>query len=183
MRWLVRQTRITVRPPRVVVDGAATPDSCRSATSSAFSRSISAGERPASAEAEADDVERDRRHQLEAVGLGDSRRQVAGLAAVALDRRPEPPRAVLLEREPDLERAKAARQLGPVVAEPGIAAGEAARVAAQIVGRHGERRAMQVAAAHQHAAGVVGHVQPLVEVESQGVGALDAGEARLERRR
>ncbi len=46
VRWLVRQTRITVRPPSVVVDGAATPDSCRSATRSAFSRS-SARARPA----------------------------------------------------------------------------------------------------------------------------------------
>ena len=83
-----------------------------------------------SAEPETDDVEGDRRHQLEAVSLGDLRGQVAGLVAVALDRRPQPPRAVLFEREPHLERAEAARQLRPIVAEPGIAAGEAARVSA-----------------------------------------------------
>ena len=39
-------------------------------------------------------------------------------------------------------------------------------------------RAVRVAVAHQEAAGVVGHVHPLVEVEGERVGALDAGEAR-----
>ena len=37
----------TVRPASVVVDGAATPDSCRSATRSAFSRSRAASSSPA----------------------------------------------------------------------------------------------------------------------------------------
>ena len=135
------------------------------------------------APSEADDVERDRRHELEPVGLGDACGQVPGLVAVALDGRAEAPCAVLLQREPHLERTKAARQRGPKVAEPGIAAGEAARVAAQIIGRQRECGAMQVAAAHQDAAGVVGHVQPFVEVEGQKRGcALPVGYGRIRSR-
>jgi hypothetical protein len=41
---------------------------------------------------------------------------------------------------------------------------------------------VQVAATHQHAAGVVGHVQPFVKVECQRVGALEPGQTRLQGR-
>ena len=83
-----------------------------------------------------------------------------------------------LQREPHLERAKAARQLRPELAWPGLAAGEAARGALEIAGVEGEGGAVQVAAADQHAAGVVLDVEPFVEVEGERIGTLDAGEQR-----
>ena len=52
---------------------------------------------------------------------------------------------------------------------------QAARVAAQIIGRQRERGAVQVTAPHQDAAGIVGHVQPFVEIERQRVRPLNPG--------
>ena len=178
VRWLVRLTRIARPPGSRTVEGAAMPLSCRSATISPLRRSAAGGSSARRAQAKADDVERDRRHQLQPRLLEHAGREVDGLAAVVGDRGAEPPRAVLLEREPHLERAKAARQLGPEVAGPGLAAGEPARGALEIAGLEREGGAVQLAAAHQHAAGVVLDVEPLVEVEGQRIGTLDAVEQR-----
>ena len=154
------------------------PLSCRSATMSALRRSVASASQPGRLPAKADDVERDRRQQLQPRLLEDAGREIGGLAAVLGDRRAEPARAVLLEREPHLERAEAARQLRAELARPGLAAGEAARGALEIAGVERERGAVQVAPADQHAAGVILDVEPFVEVEGERIGALDAGEQR-----
>src|SRR5262249_16243626 len=89
-------------------------------------------------EPEADDVERHRRQKFEVAMRTDAFAELLRQAAILLDRPAQPPGAVLLEREPDLERAKAARQLRAEVAEPGLAAGETALPRRPIMRVHGE---------------------------------------------
>ena len=132
--------------------------------------------------AEADDVEADGREALEVLAGVDRGGERLGLAAVLEHRAAERGRAVLAPGEPHLEGAEAAGEVRPVVGEPGRAGGDAA-VEAREVGRlGGEGRAVRRAVADQHAAGVVGDVRPLVEVEGDRVGALDPREARAELR-
>ncbi len=117
------------------------PRSCSSTTIAALSRSSSSA--GAVAIAKAGDVERDRRQQLQ-LRLGrDALAQIACLGAVAGDRLAQPVEAEGLQREPDLERAKATTEVDAVLAEPRIAAGEAPLGCGQIVRAQGERRAMQ----------------------------------------
>jgi len=117
--------------------------------------------------AEADDVERNRRQQLEFPRGGDLRLEIAGERAASRDRGAERLGAVGLEREPGLEGAEAAGKVGAEIARPGRSGGKAVRLAPQIGGRRGEGVAMQGAVAHQDEAGVVGHLQPFVEVEGK----------------
>jgi predicted CoA-binding protein len=60
----------------------------------------------------------------------------------------------------------------------GIAAGEPALGRGQVVGPEREGGPVRPLVADQDAAGVVGHVQPLVEVEGQRIRRLDPGEPR-----
>ena len=108
--------------------------------------------------------------------------QVARLLAVARDGGTQPVEPERLQREPYLERPEPARQVDPVLAEPRIAAGEPALGRGQIVGPQRERRPMRRFVADQHAPGLIGDVQPLVEVERQRVRPLDACQPRRQRR-
>ena len=107
-------------------------------------------------------------------------RAMAHWRAISSPKRVEP---VHLHREPHLEGAKAARELGPEVGEPRLAAGGAALGAHQVRRFVGEGRPVQRAVAHEHDPRIVRDVQPLVEVESQRVGALDPIDAMAQRRR
>ena len=83
------------------------------------------------------------------------------------------------QHHPDLQGPEGARHLGAVleVVEPVVGL----EAAPQVRGRDGERAAQALAVADQEDAAVVGHAQPLVGVEGQGVRALQAAEegARL----
>ena len=133
--------------------------------------------------AEADDVERHRRQQLEVLVGGDRAAQELRLAAVALDHLGEPLDAVGLQGEPDLEGAEAARELGPVVAEPGIAAGKPALGAGEVVAAMGEGGAVLRRVLDEDAAGVVRHLQPFVKIEGDAIRGSDAAERGAELRR
>ena len=91
--------------------------------------------------------------------------------------------AIGLQREPGLERAKAARQIGPEIARPGRAGGKAPRFAAQIGRRRGKRLAVLLAVAHHQEAGVVGHLPPFVEIERDRIRVFDSGQPRRQLRR
>ena len=88
--------------------------------------------------AEADDVELDRRQQLQPRLGQDARLQISRQRAGARDHRSQLFGAVGLQREPGLERAEAARQIGTEIAGPGRAGGKPARLAAQIGRRRGK---------------------------------------------
>ena len=110
----------------------------------------------------------------------DPRFQVARERAGPRDHRAELFGAVGLQREPGLQRAEAARQIRPEIAGPRRARREPARLPAQIGRRRRKRFAMLLAVAHEQEARVVGHLSPFVEIERDGIGALDAGEPRRE---
>ena len=132
--------------------------------------------------AKADDVELHRRHQFQP-GLGqDLRFQISGKRAASRDDRSESFGAVGLQREPGLQRAKAARQIGSEIARPHRAGGEAASFATQIGGRRREGVAMPIAVTHDEQAGVVGHLSPFVKIERNRIRILDSGKPRCDRR-
>src|SRR5262249_36317657 len=132
---------------------------------------------------EADDVELDRRHQLELRRRPDAPFEMARERAGARDHGAERVGAIDLEGEPGLEGAKTAREVGAVVAWPWRAGGKAARLAPQVGGLRREGAAVEFAIADEDEPGVVGHLPPLVEVERERVGAFDAGKTRREIRR
>ena len=115
--------------------------------------------------AKADDIELNRRQQFQPRLGQDSRFQISGERTGARDHRAELFGAVGLQREPGLERPKAARQIGPEIARPGRARGEAPGFPAQIGRRRGKRLAMPLAVANDQEAGVIGHLSPFVEIE------------------
>ena len=100
--------------------------------------------------------------------------RVLGQRDAARDRVAERGQAEHAHREPQLERAPAARQLERAVAEVDLAAGHVAQVRA--VER--ERPLQQPRLADEHAAELVGLEEPLVRVEHERVGALEAREQR-----
>ena len=127
LRWLATATCRYLRPWTVETDGTAMPRSCSSISICLLSV-VQRGVVQAGAHvAEADDVQRDRQRQLQ-LGRGlDQAGEVARLVDVLLDQAPVLVGAVLLERHPRLERVEAARELEPVVGEPGhVHAGQAA---------------------------------------------------------
>ncbi len=132
------------------------------------------------AEAEAGDVEADRRQEFELGRLGDAAFEITREGAGARDDSADCIDAVDLQGEPDLQRAKTARQIGAEIARPGRAGCEAACLAPQVGCRSGEGIAMERAVAHQDEAGVVGHLAPFVKIEGQRIGVLDASKARRE---
>ena len=68
--------------------------------------------------AKADDIEMDRRQQFEPRLGQDARLEIFRERAAARDHGAEPLGAVGLQREPGLQRAEAARQIGPEIARP-----------------------------------------------------------------
>ena len=79
-----------------------------------------------------------------------------------------------LERQPDLERARAARELEPAVGEVDLVVLHHGVL--EVVGRDLERAAQQAPVADQQAAAPERLVEPLVRVERDRVGQLDAAQ-------
>ena len=119
LRWLATATCRYLRPWMVETDGTAMPRSCSSSSISLLSWSSAASSQARPHVAEADDVERRRQRLLELRRGRDQAVEVPRLVDVLLDHARELLRAVLLERHPHLERVEAARELEPVVREPG----------------------------------------------------------------
>ena len=155
-------------------EGATLPPSCSRISNSWFSALSCACAPPRAAIAEADDVQALRRHELELGRGAHQLSQALGLGDVLVDEPAILVEPVLLERQPDLQRAEAARELHAVFAEPVGAAGQAARRVREVLRRERERGAVRAPIAHQDAAGLERHVQPLVQVERDRVGQLDA---------
>ncbi len=127
--------------------------------------------------AEAADVEGDGRHQFEARVGRHLLRQIRRLLTIFRDRRAEALRAETGDLGPDLKGTEAPRKLRPVFHRPGIARGEAARGGLEIVRPVGEGVAVVRLVAHEHAARVIVHMQPFVEIEGERIGTRDGGEA------
>ena len=166
VRGLIVHSRATVRPSRTVVLGAAKP----SATARAPSRPSASSSAPA------------RRKQTMARLAGETtsqppraRASASACSASAIpccDRGLERVEAEDAQRQPELERARAAGELRAALAELDDAAAGVAQVGA--VER--ERVLEQAGLADEHGADLVGLEEPLVRVEHERVGALDAGE-------
>ena len=109
-----------------------------------------------------------------------ARLQILRQRAASRDHRTEPVGAERLQREPGLQRAEAARQVGAEIAGPDCTRRKPPRLAAQIGRRLRKGLPVLLAVAHQQEAGVVGHLPPFVEVERDGIGELDAAEQRRE---
>ena len=132
-------------------------------------------------DAKADDIQRDRRaHGKIRRGL-DEPLEPARQTASALDALAEQIQAESLDREPGFERAKSAREIGAEIAGPYLAGRETARRARQIGRIRLECGEMLARIAHQHEAGVIGNLQPFMEVEGDAVGPLQTFEQGLER--
>jgi len=138
---------------------------------------------PARIEAEADDVEVNRRDKFQFGRRCNQPSQVARLRRVLRDEPAVLRDPVLAQRHPDLERAKAARQLYPVLAGPARTRGQAAFSVFQVLRGEAEGAAMRGLVAHEHAAGLELHVQPLVEVQADRVGTRQARQAGAQVRR
>ena len=98
-------------------------------------------------------------------GIASTRsREPLGEIEVALDHRAVARAAVRAKRRPHRDRARSPRRLG-------------ARelVAGEICGREPERRVQRCRVAQEGEPAVVGHVEPLVSVRDDRIGALDAG--------
>jgi hypothetical protein len=99
---------------------------------------------------------------------------VLGQRDPAADRVAERGQAEDADRQPQLQRARPARELHRAVAEVDLAGERVAQVGALERERALEQRRL----AHQQAADLVGLEQPLVRVEHQRVGALQPGQQR-----
>ena len=143
-----------------------------SATSAALRRSSSSSSQSKRRRKQTTESDGGRRARAPATRRCASRRLREVEAAV--DRRAERVEAERAERQPDLERARRARELDAEVGEVHLA-----RLGARVVqvrGRHLERAAQERGVAHQQAAALVRLVEPLVRVERHRVGAADAVE-------
>jgi hypothetical protein len=122
--------------------------------------------------AEADDAQRRRRRELERVeptnALGCELGEVQG----AVNRSPKRVHAERAHRQPNLQRARRARQLDPVIGEVHLAF-VCGRLR-QVVGRDLEGAAERRVLPYEDAPTLVRLVQPLVGVERDRVGTLDA---------
>src|SRR5712691_11961967 len=97
---------------------------------------------------------------------------------VARDERRNAATPEVLEDHPQLERAEAARLLGTVLREPRLPAEALALLGAEIRGHEAERLAQHDAVAHEHRAALDGDGEPLVRVQRERIGALQARVAR-----
>ena len=86
------------------------------------------------------------------------------------DRRAERVEPEHLHAQPELEGARASRELDPSVAEVDLAS---ERVA-QVLAAQGERALEQARLPHQHRARLVGLEEPLVRIDRRAIGPLDA---------
>jgi hypothetical protein len=105
------------------------------------------------------------------------RGEVPGQLDLPLDQFGVAARAEMFKRHPDLERVEAARAELAVAEEVVLHVGAAALLA-EVLGRDVEGVAQDAPApAHEQRAAGEGHEEPLVRVDGDGVGALDAAQA------
>ena len=86
--------------------------------------------------------------------------------------------AVQLQRQPDAQAAKVARQLGRHVGEAvaDLLVGAGRRQVLQVVGAAAMRGPQRRDVTHQQCTGAIGQEQALVRVDGDGIGELDAGQ-------
>ena len=107
-------------------------------------------------------------------GRRDPRLGELGVGDPPLDGLPERGQAEHLERHPELERAKAARQLNAEVGEVHLPFLVLRPVdVAQVVGPRAEDLRQEPPVAHEHASDLEGLEEPLVRIERERVRALD----------
>ena len=102
--------------------------------------------------------------------------RLGGEADVLADGRREPVPAVEPQRRPQLERPEAAGELEPVVPEGEALRGLGGEDAHVVVGAGAERPRSGRRVVQQEGAAIDRRVQPLVCIDAQGVGAVQAGE-------
>ena len=181
MRWLAIATRTATMPRSTVSVTTATPLSCTRITTSWLTASSAAVVDAAAAVAQADDVAADRRQPLELGVRVDGRRRGDGRRADgAVDDRAERVGAVRAEAHPHPQRPEPAGERQAVLGEPHLAGGDPARRVGEVGGDDGEGGAVGRLVAHEDEPDVDRRLHPLVEVEGERVGPLDA---RARRRR
>jgi len=129
-------------------------------------------------EPETHDVQGRRREQFEPGMHGHEPGEVMGLAHVLMNQPRVGVQAVCLERHPDLEGAEAARELHAALGEREAAGRDAPVEGREIRRRHVERRPVRLLIADEGAADLVGHVQPLVQIERDRIGVLESRDER-----
>lgn len=130
-------------------------------------------------EAQAHDIKFDGREALELRFPFDKLSKVMRLSHVLLHESPVLPGSVLFQREPDFKGFETAREVYAVVAKPHLSSGDAARGVLQVLGC--ERKGMTVCTLvpHERHACFERNVEPFMEIESNGVGALNPCDERL----
>ena len=159
--------RIAVRPCQTVPPHQHVPSACSAGDHALRLRRL--------AERDEHLVEHDVVEDLVARG-GEALGEARGLPAVALDQLGQPRAAERAQRRPDLDAARAARELGREVGRVAHAARRG-----EVLGRHRHRRAQRLGVAHEREAAVVRHVEPLVRVGRPGVGQLRRPSTRCAR--
>jgi len=129
-------------------------------------------------ESEAHDVQGRRREQFKPGMLGHEPGEVMRLAHVLMNQPRVGVHAVCLERHPDLEGAEAARELHATLGEREAPGRDAPVEGREIRRRHVERGPVRLLIADEGAADLVGHVQPLVQIERDGIGVLESCDER-----
>src|SRR5439155_18298574 len=119
--------------------------------------------------AEADERESARRGELPAVGVADPALEEPGEPQVLADQRLKPLAAQATEHGPQLQRAEASAERGPVV-------GEALRLVrgAQVLRDEAERPPQRLRPAAPEGRAVHRHEEPLVRVDDERIGPLYA---------
>ena len=120
----------------------------------------------------ADDAERRRGEELKGRQGPDLLLGPVGEIYRAIDRLPERVEAEVVDREPDLQRPRAARELHAAISEVDLIA----LVVGEVIGVDRERLLEAATVAHEHAAALDRLVKPLVWIKRHRIGALDAGQ-------
>ena len=180
VRKFTMQARSPKRPSITALEQYTRPSAWMAVISRSLIRSSSSSLplQSRGAVAEAADRQARRGHQLEVGVLLDQLAQVGGERDVVGDPARVGRAAVGQERDPDLQRREAAAELRPVHGEVDAVAG--GLVEPDVGGVGVERAAEHAELAHQHDAGGLRRVKPLVRVDGDRVGALDAAQERRE---
>ena len=126
------------------------------------------------AEPETNDVQRDRSEALHVGRFFNDARQVTGLLDVLLNEAAIGSNAMDLKRHPDLQGFEAAREVESKIGEDHWFCQNASASRRQVGRCHGEGGSMALGVAYQRTPGFKGEVQPLVEIDAQGVCQLQA---------
>ena len=130
----------------------------------------------AEASAEAEHAERRGTHELERRAALDALMRPQCEIEAAVDRDAERRQTEILDRQPDLDRVRCPRELHPVVGEVHLSRHRALRVS-QVVRMDLERVEELPSLADEETAAFEGLVEPLVRIERDRVGELDARES------